>query len=417
MYLDEMNAALGGLHPLTLRRSRLWVLQEARFSPSNVCLIANESIDLLELLRVLKWFYSVLQHLTNTDAWTASSLAALNCMHQLHSFVDVEQSPLMMMPFYLTHLLSLTKVFEKSEPRDGVFALLGMVDSVVSPRSKLPVADYTMPLPLVLQEATLSSIAEQGLIITNDVSHREGDLDSREFASWVFRADRTFDRMYDPATLPVRPPLYSGKQLPSRPWTRLGSSNNIACEGYSFDAVNAITSTCSVETFYGALHSWMRESLELLTSPETAENAQHFPELAYSICAGKSEWHRDASPEDVAKLVRYLETISLEDIDEEALDVLGEAFDAAENVCTMAYLLNRRLFRTTTGRYGLGPAFMASGDAVVVLRDGMHPAILRPCGDQYLFVGTAYIHKIMVDDSLKRRLEDGEAEEEIFILC
>lgn len=60
---------------------------------------------------------------------------------------------------------------------------------------------------------------------------------------------------------------------------------------------------------------------------------------------------------------------------------------------------------------------MMPGDIVVVLRDGMYPYILRPCGDRFLFVGSAYIHNIMLDESLKRRLEDGEAKEETFTLC
>lgn len=75
-----------------------------------------------------------------SSEWTEPIFAALKCIHHLHGFVGTEQSPSRRDSIALTHLLSLTHVFEKSEPRDGVFALLGILDPVVSSRSMLPVS-------------------------------------------------------------------------------------------------------------------------------------------------------------------------------------------------------------------------------------------------------------------------------------
>jgi hypothetical protein len=56
---------------------------------------------------------------------------------------------------------------------------------------------------------------------------------------------------------------------------------------------------------------------------------------------------------------------------------------------------NRRMFWTDKGPYGLGPHCMRRGDVVVVLYGGNTPYILRPRGDGYIFIGQAYVDKIM----------------------
>ncbi|KAH6653958.1 HET domain protein [Truncatella angustata] len=53
---------------------------------------------------------------------------------------------------------------------------------------------------------------------------------------------------------------------------------------------------------------------------------------------------------------------------------------------------NRKLYRTSTGYLGLGPAATKSGDIVVVLLGGHLPFILRPSGTDWLLIGETYVH-------------------------
>jgi hypothetical protein len=75
----------------------------------------------------------------------------------------------------------------------------------------------------------------------------------------------------------------------------------------------------------------------------------------------------------------------------------------------------RRLFWTEKGLYGLGPHCMQIGDIVVVLYGGNTPYVLRPRGDEYIFMGQAY-----VDDIMNGELFQGSAsdvlEEQTFCL-
>lgn len=55
----------------------------------------------------------------------------------------------------------------------------------------------------------------------------------------------------------------------------------------------------------------------------------------------------------------------------------------------------RKMFRTKNGHLGVGPMAMRSGDILSILFAARTPFILRPVGDQYIFVGEAYLHGLM----------------------
>ncbi|KAI0531713.1 heterokaryon incompatibility protein-domain-containing protein, partial [Xylaria digitata] len=60
------------------------------------------------------------------------------------------------------------------------------------------------------------------------------------------------------------------------------------------------------------------------------------------------------------------------------------------------YCRFRTLFKTSTGKIGLGPEVMLAGDIVTVLHGNRSPIILRPESDQFhSYVGDAYVHTIM----------------------
>lgn len=52
---------------------------------------------------------------------------------------------------------------------------------------------------------------------------------------------------------------------------------------------------------------------------------------------------------------------------------------------------NRRVFVTHDGRLGLGPAFMAPGDEIVVLFGGRLPFVARRKADHHIFIGQCYL--------------------------
>jgi hypothetical protein len=75
----------------------------------------------------------------------------------------------------------------------------------------------------------------------------------------------------------------------------------------------------------------------------------------------------------------------------------------------------RRMFLTYNSMYGLGPQCALPGDVVVVLYGGNTPYVLRPRGNEYLFIGQAYVDEIM-NGELVRDVESGKRHEEQFCI-
>lgn len=70
-------------------------------------------------------------------------------------------------------------------------------------------------------------------------------------------------------------------------------------------------------------------------------------------------------------------------------------------------LLGRRLFITSSGLLGIGPASMTDEDSIVILFGGSVPYVLRPTeGEQWRFIDECYIHGIMKGEALEGVGED-----------
>jgi hypothetical protein len=69
---------------------------------------------------------------------------------------------------------------------------------------------------------------------------------------------------------------------------------------------------------------------------------------------------------------------------------------------------NRRLFHTSKGYLGLGPALLQAGDIVSVLAGGTVPFVLRqdsrssPSKRRFQLVGEAYVHGIMHGEAVSK---------------
>jgi hypothetical protein len=86
--------------------------------------------------------------------------------------------------------------------------------------------------------------------------------------------------------------------------------------------------------------------------------------------------------------------------------------DPTRYTSALTPLLHRRLFFTSSGQLGLGPANMISGDVVVVLFGGKVPFVLRQVdagsdGAQWRLVGECYVFGIMDGEMVEGRDERG----------
>lgn len=75
--------------------------------------------------------------------------------------------------------------------------------------------------------------------------------------------------------------------------------------------------------------------------------------------------------------------------------------EAIANTC-----MNRAVFITGSGHFGLGPYFAAQNDVVSVLYGSRFPVVLRPIGEDFIFLGTCYVDGIMHGEASNSDDED-----------
>jgi hypothetical protein len=98
---------------------------------------------------------------------------------------------------------------------------------------------------------------------------------------------------------------------------------------------------------------------------------------------------------------------SLESLSTTTTSFGTERPDPSRYSSALTPLMHRRLFITSSGHLGLGPATMMSGDAVVVLFGGKVPFVLRHVdGDRWRFVGECYVAGFMNGEGLE--VQPGE---------
>ncbi|KAK6436499.1 hypothetical protein LTR95_007309 [Oleoguttula sp. CCFEE 5521] len=390
----DLEAELSLLELPLLRR--LWVLQELVLAPQSVALLGSIELELSDVLLAIRWIKYKQWNLPLPSV----ALAGRNCGQFLFDFVDRVHGYYAGSRIGLDHLMQCGRIFEKTEPRDGVYAVLGLLpqDQVFDLRP-----DYTKPLAEVLVSATRSAIDNsQNLELFREIAHREDDLEYGNIPSWAVRVDREFNFLVDGEHLPGYHRLpESSRDVQSIEWER-ADPMILPVQGITVGNVVEVTAPLQHNRAQRVSADQLnRFCMSLKACCEAAARdcslEVSLRGLAEVLIAGTSI---DGSRADTSAI----------DAAEELIAYLGEPREPTESShalrkarvrCEFGSAINRRMFITEDGKPGLGPRVMRQGDLVAVLRGASFPAILR-CDPQgrHQLVGEAYLHGIM----------DGEAE-------
>ena len=309
---------------------RLWVLQEATLAPKNTVLLGPIQLDLLVVLRGVVWW----AYHPGRPSLSQQAAASLRCLYQIFNFVDHKLGSLTLrepklqktkrpitietahsphgQPRGIRNLLLTAMDFEKTEGRDGVYAMLGMM-AVEVPGTLTP--DYARSLPEVLQTATRYAIVEaRGLTILNHVEHRLDDLECGSVASWALRVDRQSDRAggchlfsntHRAYSTPQDPPIQGWKDIRVflnydtgqeegefvRSLADASKPNVLRVRGYLVEAVYKATRSCTREEYdhQGDREylPWLKEALELYLSATRTNECPRSPRaFAMAVTSG-----------------------------------------------------------------------------------------------------------------------------------
>ncbi|KAK5696949.1 hypothetical protein LTR17_024144 [Elasticomyces elasticus] len=403
---------------------RLWTLQEAALAPNNTAVLGTLRFDLLDILRALMWWLHGGLPMSSLEVQ-----AGCNCIAQSHFYIDHDQGGLAGRYPGITDLLMCSTYSEKTEPRDGVFAILSLLSNT-PPQLLAP--DYNKPLSEILQTATrLASLERGDLDFLRLLKIRPDDLEGAHTASWVLRVDRQYDPAVDPSDLFLFPfPAFVAGSAHKDDTSLMSDSLDSATlltTGYVVGEVETLSRVCTRAEYshLDTLLVWIREAFDLY---RMRVGSQVLPQARAFVLTvfGGAVIHSTSLPatDTELKLLDDFADLMWNAAEEHIKkdDIIGHPLHVALKkkigvVIRTEFCSNRRIFVTTLGRLGLGPGVMQSGDVVTLLRGVRSPMILRPLSNgRYQLVGEAYVDGIMFGEAWKECKTTGAKEEEFLLV-
>jgi len=386
---------------------------------SNTCHWGGFTFDLLDTVRAAAWLMYKYRS-------TPSSLYNRNGLHCASEMLE------MICPDHrfalnsedLANMFVTIRQFEKTEPKDSIYAILGLLDKDTSPeisQAALLEVDYAKSLSSVLRDATRYSLCQRGdLSALCQIYHHFDVLANYEsFPTWAIRAD-VQRAAGDAVDLPFHFNASDGLEAPSLLDDVSLGEGVLLLQGMMVDEVYQTTATCLRSTWkrHKKFYEWLISVMgTVLRHCNVASRGELYLATAFTLVVEQTWGGGRAQSSDPQGLLDYLKSLTLDDNDEASDgDRITKGFDSGKmesmrGASFMEYCMDRRFFVTGAGRVGIGPRCMQPGDIVVVLRRGWHPFVLRKKSDGYWLIGAAYVHGIMDGEAVQSHKARGGSEE------
>jgi hypothetical protein len=422
---------------------RTWCIQEIRLAQDALVLWGHDEITWQEFAISTSWMFD--NTTEKVDGLDTPLSQLCNSNGVTHATLLGEKST-----DTLLSTLQRFREFEASEPKDKVYGLLNLI----SPESERDIidVDYDKSVGQVYADTVLNIVRLYSRLSTfayvTHLEHYAGEEsgDTEEYDKEQDDYDETY-RSWAPLWDDLTCARVLGEPHKDCPWRPGGpatvlppeiydlSADDLCLRGISFENVRKVE---DVMDFYYLRNltttEWLQPILEIFTNIlEDADLSEsswlrqwcqwRLLSLARTMTAGSwrtpDKYLQDLDLETQSRYyMAYINfmcrAILLRETGEEGNfrhDADSKQFeDLTFDTCSM-----RRMFWTEHDYLGLGPQCMRAGDIVAVLHGGNTPYVLRPRGDKYLFMGSAYVDVIM-NGQLMERLSRGEVQEQDFYL-
>lgn len=387
--------------------SRLWVVQEAALACQSDCFCGRHAIALERVLRAARWL------LYKFDSGHGVSPKSIDGCALMFDYADHEHglyAGKSALKLRMIDLLTDLQDFSATEPRDHIFALLGLWQKH-HPNERLPASvepDYMSPLSDVLRRASQLAIQDEGSIyVLRSVHHRIDEPEIPGLPTWVPRWHEAFD--LNILAFPIA--TYTEWPRSSDILMDFEETGLLSVKGFVLDDVQqAPLPVTRWQYIEGTLRHW-REIEWILSHHLLINLASH--------CEILSEFARIGAPElrDQKKNL-YHELMS-------SLSKEGDGCEPGKNCPGTEEFQNLRLFQsglfnltnnrkffiTSSKYFGFGPQTMRKGDVLALLYGLGVPAILRPSSSypgDYEFVGIAGVYGIMKGEAVYKMWDEGK---------
>jgi hypothetical protein len=406
--------------------TRVWIIQEvalSRNSPTMLC--GAQSIEWERLVDAAQWLYQIFY---KAGLWVSIGyIQDIRIICRKRVWADGTNGVV----WDLQGLLYLTTDFHATEPRDRIFALLGLCretrDAAHWPPELNP--DYEKPLLDLSIEITRYLVREKKSI--DILRLASGVRQKDDYPSWVPNWDEPekYGRVYgiricfeasnwtdmkDPfndasyGRIPIIDDTTPTTTLRLR-GVRIGSvvfrCKTVVQEEIWDHSKGAATTR---NDFQPKLRMMLDACKEALPHLSPAEMHRAFFMVT---CVGVTSDGKYALSEPLIHFEAYMDlqpTISHDSVQSDTCCGLVPSHrmpsvnpEPSRCSARLLIMLDSRLFTTSSGQLGLGPANMKPDDIIVVLFGGNTPFLLRPLANgQWNLVGRCYVHGIMRGEAL-----------------
>jgi Heterokaryon incompatibility protein (HET) len=406
---------------------RLWVIQEVALADSAIVLWGDQETSWTKVGITAAWMRSV--------GYEVAEIGPMPGMYNAYLMfrLSKESGEASVTSISLLLLLRLTRQFRCSDPRDRVFALLGLANSIESGVSIKP--DYTKSVQDVYREVAVWLLEDKGTLqVLSAVQH--GMKVPELIPSWVPQWSQCFTH-----TIASEDNNNASDGLLNHRSTII-DSEVLRVHGIEFDIATVVTEVIPRYSDPGKLDKallklWLEIVRPLGTYPRNQGRQMTLGMAFYEALTAGKDWYgmpdvwRDGSQPGfgyvnfVTAWRWHWEVVSPKSVDghglcdpfpydrldeNQLLARIREPFindDHRQSVETFGNGCgNRRLFTTARGYIGVGPAAMKDGDLVSVLAGGFVPFVLRK-REYWALVGEAYVPGIMRGEAVEVAKKEG----------
>ncbi|KAL1846610.1 hypothetical protein Daus18300_014201 [Diaporthe australafricana] len=349
---------------------RAWVIQEVGLARDPRVFYGRCEFGYREMLRVLRW--------AGSQMWAVQFAIPSLLVHREWSDWTQQKGPRSFID-----LLNHAALLDCSDRRDHVFAFLGHPLARNEDGNPLVFPDYSKSVEQVYFDVSYLLMRRLGLRLLSSVEHRESTI-REELPSWVVRWDVSVV-MNDIARYPnlyrATPPHWAPDL------TKIITGNQLDLPGIVLDKVS--------KAYCIDVRSTPEVSLRFIDVSNAARS------LSWSNILGEFPNTADAP----AAILKSL--CARDDLDPTKLGFPENKQRFEHEVKDVG--INRCLFSTFKGGFGIGPLITRPGDVCCVIFGADVPFILRPNAGSpgYRLLGEAFVHGVM-NGEIEGMLQRGQ---------
>jgi hypothetical protein len=269
--------------------------------------------------------------------------------------------------------LMLRRGSQCKDPRDLVYSLLGVARGIegIEP-------DYSRSMQDIFTSTTRRIITStRSLSLLEEINTQNFDA---ALPSWVpdwreKKLETVFSRRLKDWAGAVD--AGGGAQMAPFQQNRIKHTTQLSVRGLCADEIGDLVEGEDLDGFFGLFHGEKNDSttsysIELAFLRTMALDYYFYPD-AHGSRKRKGRWKYNFEPQDPYDISYHNNYV----------DLFGEN------------IKGQNLFRTKDGFMGLGPRRSQRGDLVCIICGVESPVLLRPSGNEYLFVGHCYVYGLM----------------------